>query len=102
MGFGPFMDGIIEVIMNEELDFDFNEVSDCSQILKLIESGQKNSNSPIPTPISEEDMFESETVTSPTKDTQYKYESSPDTTFIKYRSSTTSISTQCSNNLSFL
>lgn len=47
------MDGIIEQIMREELDFDFNEVKQCSQILKLIESGQKNSNSPIEIPYSD-------------------------------------------------
>jgi hypothetical protein len=52
------MDGIIENLLSQELDFNFVEIHECSLLLKQIESGQKNSNSPIKSPHTDEDMTE--------------------------------------------
>jgi len=43
-----FMEGLFELILTYDLNFDLNEVAACKQKFALYESDQKISNSPIP------------------------------------------------------
>eukprot|EP00347_Sterkiella_histriomuscorum_P016379 403353414 len=106
LGFVEFMDGIVEIVNREDLNFDLVDIRECSLLLKQFESGQKISNSPIPTQESvqqnqEELNTRANSVTSQ-KDTYQAIESSPDIVQNRYRNSIGSISTQSSNSLSFL